>query len=120
MNRLIKMWPVFTIIGTAIFAYLKGQTDGEARAQVACLEEKQRAIAQAIQHTENTHRVNQQTVDTSHANQANVKTEVQIIEKEVIRYVDKYHDDRDCDLDANRVQIINEHINAANSDIGAH
>ena len=116
MTRLIKLWPVFAIIGVAAFAYFKGHSNGEAKAELACLQEKQEAVAQAIKQAEKTSKANLKIADTFHKKQEKAKTEIQIIEKEVIRYVDKHRNDDGCNLDADGVRLINDLINTANGE----
>ena len=104
MTRLIKSWPVFAIIGVAAFAYFKGHSNGEAKAELACLQEKQEAVAQAIKQAKKTSKANLKIAESFHKKQQKAKTQIQIIEKEVIRYVDKHRNDDGCNLDADGVR----------------
>ena len=116
-TKLIKLWPVFGILAVLAFAYFKGHSNGEASAQLACLQDKQKAIAQAIEQTEKASKTNLDIAENFHAAQQAANTDIQIIEKEVIRYVDKHHNDDACTLDADGVRLINDLINIANGDL---
>lgn len=114
MTRLIKIWPIFAIIGVADFSYFKGYSNGKTQAQLVYLQEKKEAVARAIQQAEEIAKVNQQIANAFHSKQEKAKVKIKIIEKEVIQYVEKHRNDDGCNLDADGVRLINDLINTAN------
>jgi len=113
---LVRLWPLLGAIVVIAMAYFEGHNQGQAQVQLACVTEKQKIIAEAILKAEENARQHQQIADRFHNQQAEAEAQIQIIEKEVIRYVDKQRETDHCNLDADGVQLINQLINAANRD----
>ena len=112
--KALKFLPYLAAAGALASAFTVGYTNGRKAATLQCAQERQVEISKAIEQQQKILAKNSEIANTLFEDTKKADDQVKVIEKEVIRYVERTSTD-DCVLDDDGVRIINELIKAANS-----